>query len=32
VDVMVVLARFDLLALTRPATEQRLRMLAEPQD
>ena len=32
VDVMVALARFDLLALTRPATEQRLRMLAEPHD
>jgi hypothetical protein len=32
VDVMVGLARFDLLALTRPATEHRLRRLAEPQD
>jgi hypothetical protein len=32
VDVMVGLARFDLLALTRPATERRLRMLAEPED
>jgi hypothetical protein len=31
-DVMVGLARFDLLALTRPATERRLRMLAEPED
>lgn len=31
VDVMVGLARFDLLALTRPATERRLRTLAEPE-
>ena len=30
VDAMVGLARFDLLALTRPATERRLRMLAKP--
>jgi hypothetical protein len=29
-DAMVGLARFDLLALTRPATERRLRTLAEP--
>jgi len=29
VDVMVGLARFDLLALTRPATERRLGLLAE---
>lgn len=32
VDVMVCLARFDLLTLTRPATERRLRILAEPED
>ena len=32
VEVMVGLARFDLLALTGPATEQRLRVLAEPED
>jgi hypothetical protein len=32
VDVMVGLARFDLLTLTRPATERRLRMLAGPED
>ena len=32
VDVMVGLARFDLLALTRPATERRLRILAEAED
>ena len=32
VDVMVGLARFDLLTLTRPATERRLRILAEPED
>jgi len=32
VDVMVGLAHFDLLTLTRPATERRLRMLAEPED
>ena len=32
VDVMVGLARFDLLTLTRPATERRLRMLAAPED
>jgi hypothetical protein len=30
VEVMVGLARFDLLTLTRPATERRRRMLAEP--
>ncbi|MGZ5416779.1 MAG: hypothetical protein ACXWDI_06345 [Nocardioides sp.] len=32
VDVMGGLARFDLLTLTRPATERRLRILAEPED
>jgi hypothetical protein len=32
VDVMVGLARFDLLSLTRPATERRLGLLAEPED
>jgi hypothetical protein len=32
VDVMVGLARFDLLTLTRPATERRLQVLAEPED
>lgn len=32
VDVMVGLARFDLLTLTRPATERRLRLLTEPED
>ena len=32
VDVMVGLARFDLLTLTRPATERRLQMLTEPKD
>ena len=32
VEVMVGLARFDLLTLTRPATERRLRLLAEPED
>ena len=31
-DVMVGLARFDLLTLTGPATERRLGMLAEPED
>lgn len=31
-DVMVELARFDLLSLTRPATERRIRALAEPED
>lgn len=31
-EVMVGLARFDLLTLTRPATKRRLRMLAEPED
>ena len=30
-DVMVGLARFDLLALTQPATERRLAILAEPE-
>lgn len=30
-EVMVRLARFDLLALTRPATERRLRALADPE-
>ncbi len=30
VDVMVALARFDLLTLTRPATERRLQVLADP--
>ncbi|RYU10061.1 hypothetical protein [Nocardioides iriomotensis] len=32
VDVMVGLARFDLLALTRPATERRLGLLAELEE
>ena len=32
VEVMVGLARFDLLALTRPATERRLNLLSEPLD
>jgi hypothetical protein len=32
VEVMVGLARFDLLTLTRPATERRLHMLAETAD
>jgi hypothetical protein len=32
IDVMVGLARFDLLALTRPATERRLRELGEPEN
>ena len=32
VDVMVGLARFDLLALTRPATERRLSLLTESKD
>jgi hypothetical protein len=32
VEVMVNLARFDLLTLTRPATELRLRMLVESED
>jgi hypothetical protein len=32
VDVMVGLARFDLLTLTRPATERRLRLLSESTD
>ncbi len=32
VDVMVGLARFDLLTLTRSATERRLRLLTEPED
>jgi len=31
VDVVVALTRFDLLSLTRPATERRLRMLGEPE-
>ena len=32
VDVMVGLARFDLLTLARPTTERRFRILAEPED